>query len=133
SDGRLTGRPGARRRASALFAQAELLHLRLEALAGDLEEPRGVGDVTARLLERAHDELALDAARGLADGLLEAGCRPVGVLVRLVARLGGEGRQRRRGRDRRDAHLRREIAGVDSIAVAEEEAALDHVLELADV
>src|SRR5262245_40289748 len=54
------------------LAEAELLHLRLEALPRDLEEPRGVRDVPARLLERPHDQLLLDLRRRLADELLQA-------------------------------------------------------------
>src|SRR5688500_796588 len=54
------------------FAQAQLLHLELQALARDLEEPRRVGDVALRLMERAHDELALQPAHRRLDLLLEA-------------------------------------------------------------
>src|SRR5664279_520307 len=48
----------------AAIAQPEFLHLHLEALAADLEQPRGLGHVAAGLVERLHDQLALDA-RGL--------------------------------------------------------------------
>ena len=54
-----------------LIAQAELLHLRLEALARDLELAGGLGDVAARLVEGALDELALDPLGLGAHGLLE--------------------------------------------------------------
>ncbi len=53
------------------LAQAELLHLRLEALARDLELARRLGDVAARLVERPLDELALDPLGLGADRLLE--------------------------------------------------------------
>src|SRR5690348_12169509 len=41
----------------ALFvAQPELLHLHLQALAADLEQPRRLGDVAAGLVERLDDQ-----------------------------------------------------------------------------
>src|SRR4051812_38171077 len=57
---------------SVVLAQAELFHLDLQTLARDLEQPRGMRDVVARLLQRAHDQLSLDARRGLAYGLFES-------------------------------------------------------------
>ena len=46
-----------------LVAQPELLHLHLQALAADLEQPRGLGHVAAGLVERLDDQLALDPRR----------------------------------------------------------------------
>src|SRR6185369_6699968 len=54
------------------LAQPELFHLELQPLAGDLEEPRCVRDVSPGLLERLHDELALEPAHGSFYLLLEA-------------------------------------------------------------
>src|SRR6185369_939457 len=44
------------------LAQAQLLHLELEALPRDLEQPSGVRDIAPRLIQRADDELAFEAA-----------------------------------------------------------------------
>src|SRR5450432_920783 len=47
----------------SFFAQTQLLHLGLEALARDLELARGLGHVAAGRIQRALDQLALDAFR----------------------------------------------------------------------
>ena len=53
-------RPSARS-APSIVAKTELLHLRLKALAADLQKPRGVRHVPAGLLEGALDQLPLEA------------------------------------------------------------------------
>src|SRR5271165_6170829 len=53
------------------LAQAELLHLELQALARDLQQARRMGHVAAGLLQRAAHELALEPAHGHLDVLLE--------------------------------------------------------------
>ena len=45
-------------------AQAQLLHLGLQALSRDLELARGLRDVPAGLVERALNQLALDETGG---------------------------------------------------------------------
>src|SRR5258707_15660682 len=68
-------------RSALLVAQAELLHLHLEALAADLEQPRGLGHVATGLVERLDDQLALDP-RGLgAHDVLERARRRAGVIA----------------------------------------------------
>src|SRR5690606_20440412 len=119
--------------AGAALAEAELLHIELEALARDLEEARGVRDVAVRLLERAADEIALEAAHRDLHVLLEAalGGERAEVDRRGIAR----GRRDRAGRaeGRAAAELAREIFAAELLSVAEEDGALHHVLELADV
>ena len=56
---------------SVFSAQPEFLHLHLQALARDLEQLGGAGDVAAGLVEAADDQLALDRLHLLADDLLE--------------------------------------------------------------
>src|SRR6185369_14037422 len=136
-------------------AQAKLLHLRLQALARDLQLAGGLRDVAAGLVEGALDQLALDALGLGADRLLER------------ARRGGDGRRRRRGRGQvrqRDRRARRllgsgagggrrhrrcrrcrrlqrgqlhqlgwQVVEADLRALAEQDGPLHQVLELADV
>src|SRR5882672_10407767 len=62
--------------ALALLTEAELFHLQLQALARNLEQARSVRHVPAGLLERPHDQLALEPAHGRLDLLLQAVRRP---------------------------------------------------------
>src|SRR5580698_7834200 len=111
---------------SGSLAKPELLHLELEPLARDLEEPRRVGHVAGGLLQSAADELLLEPAHGDLHVLLEAsfpGERGVQVCL-----------GKRHVRDHRNAaNVGREVLGVQLGFVAEEHRSLDDVLELADV
>src|SRR5205085_4390644 len=103
--------------------QAEFLHLHLQALAGDLEEPGGARDVPSGDLETADDEVALDRLHLLLDDLLERTRRSA--LGRLLRRW--------RRFHRRLAQAGRQFLKRNAGTFGEEDGPLEDVLQLADV
>src|SRR5258708_20954605 len=110
---------------SFFAAEAELLHLHLQALARDLEQLRRAGHVAAGHFQSAHDQVPLDGLHLPLDDLLERPRRrardDAGRTVRLVRR--GRALAQRGG----------QIGGADGYALGEEDGALEDVLQLADV
>src|SRR6185436_6162469 len=102
------------------LAQAELLHLGLQALARDLELACGLGDVAARLVEGALDELALDALGLGAHGLLERARRQGGRRGRAARRLDRNGRESGQRHGGEVADLGREVRRADLRPLAEQ-------------
>src|SRR5262245_38240161 len=103
----------------AASAETELVEAFVERSATDSEEPRRLGAVVARALQRLEDGLAL----GLAPLRREARAGHGGIL-----------RRRRRGCGRlHTGHLARDVELADDFAIGEHDEPLDDIGELADV
>src|SRR6187551_571608 len=102
------------------LSQAQFLHLELQTLAGNLEQPGRVRDVAVSLLERAIDELALEPQRRGLHLFLEPVRRTAERQIDALRAVGAP-------------DLRRQIRRREARTIAEQERSLDHVLELSNV
>src|SRR5437764_5177126 len=112
--------------AGSIFSpEPELLHLHLQALAGDLEQLCRPRHVSVRHFQAPDDQVALHGLDLLLDDHLEgSGCGGV-----TGPGSGGELFRRDWPRPQR----RRQVGGADHGALGEQDRPLEHVLELADV
>src|SRR5438046_178305 len=112
--------------AGSIFSpEPELLHLHLQALAGDLEQLCRPRHVSVRHFQAPDDQVALHGLDLLLDDHLEgSGCGGV-----TGPGSGGELFRRDWPRPQR----RRQVGGADHGALGEQDRPLEHVLQLADV